>query len=196
MWAGSACVPETSMSIALPSPVVVQLPTLSIEQVPLRIAVLRLWKPHVEHFSALSEVFVLPWPSAPNTVAGSDTRVLWLAPDTWAIAGPSAAMAHEQAARALLQRLHHVSVVTEGRAVFRVRGPLARLLLSKGCSLDLQPHQFGEGQCAQSLLAQVPVLIEPLAVTEPHTVDYQLYADISYAGYLRAWFADAALEYS
>ena len=188
--------PETALPIDAPSAVVVQLPTLYIEPVALRIALLRVWKPHIEHFTALSEVFGLPWPSAPNRVAGGDTRVLWLAPDTWAIVGSAESTLRERSGRALGERLHHVSEVTEGRAVFGVRGPLARALLSKGCSLDLHPRQFGEGHCAQSLLAQVPVLIEPLMVPQAHAIDYRIYADISYQGYLRAWFKDAAFEYS
>jgi sarcosine oxidase, subunit gamma len=182
--------------MALSSTRVVDLPTLTVERVALRIAVLRLWKPHAEHFTALSEVFGLAWPAAPNRVAGTDCRVLWLAPDTWAVVGPPEATTRARAARALGERLHHVSEVSEGRVVLSIRGPLARTVLNKGCSLDLHPRQFAEGQCAQSLLAQVPVLIEPLAVAEAHAVDYRLYADISYAGYLKAWFGDATIEYS
>jgi heterotetrameric sarcosine oxidase gamma subunit len=193
----NACVPESSATVAAePSPRVIELPTLTVERVPLRIAVLRLWKPHAEHFTALSEVFGFAWPSVANRVAGTECRALWLAPDTWAIVGPLESLTRDRAARALGERLHHVSEVSEGRAVFSVRGPLARSVLSKGCSLDLHPRQLAEGQCAQSLLAQVPVLIEPLAVNEPHALDYRLYVDISYAGYLRAWFIDASLEYS
>lgn len=189
--------PEMPIPIpAPPSPHVLQLPTLSVEHLALRIAVLRVWKPHAEHFSALSEVFGFAWPSAPNRVAGTDCRVLWLAPDTWAIVGPSEAMIRDQAARGLGERLHHVSDVTEGRAVFSLRGPLARTVLNKGCSLDLHPRRLAEGQCAQTLLAQLPVLIEPLAIDKPHAVDYRLYVDTSYTGYLRAWFSDATIEYS
>jgi sarcosine oxidase subunit gamma len=169
---------------------------LHIEQLAVPIALLRLWKPHAEHFSALSEVFGLPWPSAPNSVAGLNTRVLWLAPDTWAIVGAVESTLRQQAGRALGERLHHISEITEGRVVFSICGPLARALFSKGCSLDLHPQQFSEGRCAQSLLAQVPVLIEPRAVSEAHAIDYQIYADISYEGYLRAWFKDAAIEYA
>lgn len=188
--------PEMSSPIPAPrSPHVLQLPTLTVELLPLRIAVLRVWKPHAEHFNALSEVFGVAWPSAPNRVAGTDCRVLWLAPDAWAIVGPPEAMSGERAGRALAERLHHVSDVTEGRAVFSLCGPLARTVLNKACSLDLHPRQFAEGQCAQTLLAQLPVLIEALAVDEPHAVDYRLYVDISYTAYLRAWFSDATMEY-
>jgi sarcosine oxidase, subunit gamma len=189
-------VPENALPIAATAAAVVQLPTLHIERLALPIALLRLWKPHAEHYSALSEVFGLPWPSAPNNVAGLDPRVLWLAPDTWAIVGSVEATVRQQAGRALGERLHHVSEISEGRSVFSVAGPLARALLSKGCSLDLHPQQFSEGRCAQSLLAQVPVLIEPRAVPQVHAIDYRIYSDISYEGYLRAWFKDAAVEYS
>jgi len=193
---GSACVPEAMMPAPAAFAAVLELPTLKIELLALRITLLRLWKPRAEHYTALSEAFGLPWPSGPNTAAGGDTRVLWLAPDTWAIVGGEESASRERAGRALGERLHHVSEISEGRSVFSVRGPLARVLLGKGCSLDLHPSEFGEGCCAQSLLAQVPVLIEPRAASEPQASDYRIYADISYTGYLRAWFIDAALEYS
>jgi sarcosine oxidase, subunit gamma len=196
IWPGSVCVPEPAMMSPAAIAAVIELPTLRITALSQRIAILRLWKPRAEHFSALSEVFGLPWPSAPNRAAGSDTRVLWLAPDTWAIVGQPEWKSRQYAARALGERLHHVSEVSDGRVVFSVSGARARALLSKGCSLDLHPREFCDGQCAQSLLAQVPVLIEPVALSEAHAIDYRLYADVSYGGYLRAWFADAAQEYS
>jgi sarcosine oxidase subunit gamma len=175
---------------------VVQLPTLQIVQEGHRISLLRLWKAQVQHFGALSDAFDLAWPVLPNTVAGVVPRILWLAPDTWALVGSSASAIRERTARALGTRLHHVSDVGEGRAVFCIRGAIARAVLSKGCSLDLHPRELSPGRCAQSLLAQVPILIEPIEDTEPAAMAYRLYTDVSYEKYLRTWFADAVIEYS
>jgi sarcosine oxidase subunit gamma len=172
---------------------VIAMARLRIEQEAHLLALLRLWKPQPEHFEALSATFGLSWPSTPNTVAGPEPHVLWLAPDTWALVGASIAAVREQAARALGVRLHHVSDVSEGRVTFRVQGPLAQTLLNKGCSLDFHARELAVGRCAQSLLAQVPILIEP--VETPKDAAFRLYADISYARYLRAWFVDACVEF-
>ena len=185
-----------SVNAEAQAPLIVQLPTLEIALLPLQITILRLWKPQAIHFAALSEVFGVAWPSTPNRAVGSDCRVLWLAPDSWALVGPGEVLIRERAARALAESLYHLSDVSEGRSVFALSGPLVRGLLSKGCSLDLHPRELADGNCAQTLLAQVPVLIEPLAVDQPHALNYRLYADVSYTGYLRAWFNDAVIEYS
>lgn len=185
----------------MPSPLspeaqpVVKREAVHVEQESRRVVLLRLRKPQADQFNALSEAFAIAWPSAPNTAAGSGPRILWLAPDTWAIVGLSYAAVREQAAKALGARLHHLSDVSEGRVVFCIRGALARIVLNKGCSLDLHPDVLAPGHCAQSLLAQVPILIEPLVEGTPAAAAYRVYADISYAKFLRTWFADAVLEY-
>jgi sarcosine oxidase subunit gamma len=158
-------------------------------------SVLRIWRPGPELHEALSREFGLPWPSQPNTVASHGATVLWLAPGEWAIAGLSVAEAAARAARACGPALHDVADVSDGRVQFDVSGALARDLLSKGCSLDLHPRAFGPGACAQSLLAQVPVLITVVSAASAPTT-YRLWADASLAHYLRAWFVDAALEFS
>ena len=158
-------------------------------------SVLRIWRAGPELHQALSREFGLPWPSQPNTAVSHGATVLWLAPGEWGIAGLPGAAAAASAARACGPALHDVADVSDGRVQFDVSGTFARTLLSKGCSLDLHPRAFGPGACAQSLLAQVPVLIT--AVTAAGTsAAYRLWADASFARYLRAWFSDAALEFS
>lgn len=158
-------------------------------------SVLRLWRPGPQLHEALSREFGLPWPSQPNAAASHGATVLWLAPGEWGIAGLSVAEAAARAARACNPALHDVADVSDGRVQFDVSGGLARDLLSKGCSLDLHPRAFGPGACAQSLLAQVPVLITAVSAASAPAA-YRLWADASLAHYLRTWFVDAALEFS
>ena len=114
----------------------------------------------------------------------------------WIITDCPAAFAVERVAAACASALHLVSDVTDGRVCFTIGGGLSRELLAKGCSLDLHPGAFGLGACAQTLLAQVPVLLyRPGGASDDEAV-FRLYADISVAWHLRRWFQDAALEFT
>lgn len=87
----------------------------------------------------------------------------------------------------LSQTVSHVADVSAARIGFSVSGNGARDLISSMCPLDLDPDVFAPGQCAQSLLARVPVcLFRPSA--QP---DYCLYVDRSFSAYARAWLTDA-----
>ncbi len=103
-------------------------------------------------------------PLAPNTTDSAEqVTVLWLAPDRWLVAsdrhGPPDL---EQALRQALDGAGlsaAVNDVTSGRTVVRVGGPRARDLLAKGCPLDLHPDAFAAGQCLQSLMGHLNVLL-------------------------------------
>ena len=56
-----------------------------------------------------------------------------------------------------------VTDLSASRAVIEIAGAHARTLLQKGCGLDLHPREFGPGQCAQTLFAKLPVIIDQLA---------------------------------
>jgi heterotetrameric sarcosine oxidase gamma subunit len=84
-----------------------------------------------------------------------------------------------------------VTDVSGGRVALRIGGAKPRALLAKGCPLDLHPSAFRSGTCAQSVLAQVSVLIHALGDGE----DFDLYAARSYAVHLWQWLTDAAAEF-
>jgi sarcosine oxidase subunit gamma len=63
--------------------------------------------------------------------------------------------------------------------------------LAHGCSLDIHPRVFGPGQCAQTLLARVPVIIHQRG-DEP---SFDIYVQRSLAEYLWSWLEDAAQPY-
>jgi sarcosine oxidase subunit gamma len=132
----------------------------------------------------------IPLPLAPNRVAtASGLRVLWLGPDEWLAVA-------EGEAPDLLPRLEHavagrragLSDLSSSRMIIDVTGTAARDLIAAGCGLDLHPRAFGPGQCAQTLFARVPVIIDQLDAA-PH---YRLLVRRSYARWLTDWMIDMA----
>jgi sarcosine oxidase subunit gamma len=157
---------------------------------PSTVQVLRVLDAPLAMFGRLGKALGLTWPLEPNTVAGDGLAVLWMAPSEWALVGETALDLPAVVAKACGTALHHLADVADGRIVFRVEGARARDIIAKGCSLDLHPRAFGVGRCAQSLLAQAPVLMRQVG---PDAFD--LLTDVSYARHFQLWFEDATLEY-
>jgi sarcosine oxidase subunit gamma len=133
-------------------------------------------------------------PLEPNSaIEEGERRILWLGPDQWLILLPPGEAPLLQ--RRLIERLAgtHAAVtdVSDGRAAIGLAGPKAREVLSQGCSLDLHPRVFGTGRCAQTLFAQMPVLLHQ---RDPSPL-YDLYVARSLAAYLWRWLEDAAEDY-
>jgi sarcosine oxidase, subunit gamma len=116
------------------------------------------------------------FPVEPNTTAEVEGKtVLWLGPDEWLVLGgreedyPDAAAAVD---------------VSANRVVFELSGGEAADVLAQGCALDLHPSAFRPGDCAQTLLAGVQVvLLKPVVLT--------LLVRPSFAPCVRAWLEDA-----
>lgn len=121
---------------------------------------------------AMVEVRGAP-PVAPNTWSGD---ALWLGPDEWLVLGATEAD-HADAEAAV--------DVSASRVAIEVAGD-ARAVLGQGCSLDLRPHVFRPGRCAQTLLGRASVILQCM---EEDT--FRVYARRSYAPYVRAWLEDA-----
>lgn len=117
---------------------------------------------------------------------------LCLAPGAWLL------VAEEPVDGALYQRLREdlqglAAVMDQGhgRAVLRLSGPRARDVLAKGCRLDLDSRVFRPGMCAQTVIAQIGVLL--------HQVDerptYDLYVFAGYAVDFLDWLTSSAVEF-
>jgi methylglutamate dehydrogenase subunit D len=96
--------------------------------------------------------------------------------------------------RSLRVRLGERAAVAEqshGRVVLRLAGPRARDVLAKGCRLDLHPRVFTPGMCAQTVIAQIGVLL--------HQCDelptYDLYVFSGYALDFLEWLTSSAAEF-
>jgi sarcosine oxidase subunit gamma len=132
----------------------------------------------------------IPLPLTANRVAATGSlRVVWLGPDEWLVVAESEAPdLLPRLERAVAGRRAALNDLSSSRAVIDLRGPGARDLLAAGCGLDLHPRAFAPGQCAQTLLAHVPVILDHLD-DAPH---YRLLVRRSYARWLADWLIDAA----
>jgi sarcosine oxidase subunit gamma len=81
--------------------------------------------------------------------------------------------------------------VSGNRTTLELAGPAAREVLAKGCSIDLHPRAFQPGDCAQTTVSKVNVLL--YQVDELPT--YHLLVRGSFAQYLADWLLDAMAEF-
>ena len=82
--------------------------------------------------------------------------------------------------------------VSAQRTTLRLRGAHARDVVAKGCSLDLHPSSFGQGDAAQTVLGQAGVVL--IALSDNGT-DYRMIVRSSFARYLADWLIDCAEEF-
>lgn len=130
-------------------------------------------------------------PTVPNTTASAGARtILWLGPGEWRVVGPpDDAPAVLAALRAAVPRgLAAVVDVSDFYTTIRLAGAGARAILAQGCPLDLHPRGFRVGQCAQSLLGEVDVLIH----LRDDSPTFDLHVRWSHAAHLSAWLGVAA----
>ena len=132
-------------------------------------------------------------PLEANTFAACPTgSVLWLGPDEWLVVDkPDRAGDITAALRgALAGTRHSVSDVSASRTVIEVAGADARVVLAKGCPLDVHAASFAPPRTAQTLLAKATVIIQ--CVDEAPR--FRVFVRSSFASYLAEWLVDAARE--
>jgi sarcosine oxidase subunit gamma len=132
-------------------------------------------------------------PAAANTyTAGASGCAVWLGPDEWLLVdGPDRGDEIAAALRgALAGTRHSVTDVSAARTVIEIAGADARLVLAKGCPLDLHASEFAPPRTAQTLLAKSRVLIQCVDASP----EFRLFVAASFADYLAAWLLDAAAE--
>ncbi|MDE0512740.1 MAG: hypothetical protein OXI88_13235 [Gammaproteobacteria bacterium] len=97
----------------------------------------------------------------PSPASTPSCTIYWLGPDEWLLVtalGRESDIA-EQLGENLAGQCYSLVDVTGGQIMIRLRGPRAREVLARGCTLDLHPRSFKAGQCAQSTLAKTSMLI-------------------------------------
>ena len=146
--------------------------------------------------TAASTALGVGLPLVPNTFhEASDIRIHWLGPDEWLVLAPMTHTHLFEKINSAWTGLHHsVTDITGGQTVVRIEGERAREVLNQGCTLDLHQRVFKVGQCAQSLLAHVPVLISRCTDNGNGTCRFDLVVRRSYADHLVKWLVDAARE--
>lgn len=133
-------------------------------------------------------------PEHPNTCVSSEhCRLAWLGPDEWLLIG-----VHEDFGPAPLEErlapLHHaLTALSGGQTILRVGGENWRNVLASACPFDLHPRVFGEGACAQTVIAYTNVLLMP--VEDPDRGEaLDIVVRRSFADHLARWLMDAAAE--
>ena len=127
------------------------------------------------------------------TTRQTSATVLWLAPDRWLVVsvGPDSGAFEGQVCSALDTLSAAVNDVSHGRTVIRVTGAQSRLLLAKGCSVDLHPRAFTPGRCAQTNMAGINVLLHALDGED----GFDVYVARGFALSLWEWMTDGAGEF-
>ena len=146
--------------------------------------------------TAASTALGVGLPLVPNTFhEASDIRIHWLGPDEWLVLAPMTHIHLFKKINSAWTGFHHsVTDITGGQTVVRIEGERAREVLNQGCTLDLHQRVFQVGQCAQSLLAHVPVLISRNSDNGNAICRFDLVVRRSYADHLAKWLLDAARE--
>jgi len=136
------------------------------------------------------EVVGCDLPTTANTVLRNgrgDRSILWLGPNEWLIVGREGLGVGAELMNGFSD--HHVSVldVSANRAIIELSGLGAREVLAKGCSLDLHLREFTKDRCAQTLLAQVQIILEQTDAAPT----FRIYVRPSFSRYLADWLLNA-----
>jgi sarcosine oxidase, subunit gamma len=143
--------------------------------------------------SGLRAVLGYDVPATSNTWAGdADNCTLWLGPDEWLVVAQGSSVENDASMlREALAGTHHSIVeLSATRTIIELSGVDARVVLAKGCPLDLASSVFKPGGCAQSLLAKSQVILQ--CVDAVPTL--RIFVRNSFAAYVAEWLLDAAAE--
>ena len=116
---------------------------------------------------------------------------MWLSPDEFLVFsdGPPAELA-SALVDALGDEPGSVIDLSANRTTFELAGPSARLVLEKGCALDLHPRSFAVGTAYTTLIGSVPVVLWKVADDR-----YRILPRSSFADFLGRWLLDAMAEF-
>lgn len=138
-----------------------------------------------EFAAAVEDVLGQALPERANTFCDGGHRVYWLGPDEWQIATKLSGV--ETLVRKLEDGIsgRHAAVndLSGGQVAFEIRGDDCIDVLSRGCTLDLDPGVFGTGDCAQTGLAKANVLISCIEAAQV----YEIIVRRSFSEYLLNW---------
>ena len=146
-----------------------------------------------EFLAAVAKVTAHALPVVSNTVVSAAHDIYWLGPDEWLLVGDSAGISDLSPALTAAVAAMHASVndLSGAYVTYRLSGDNARLLLAKGCSLDLEGSAFSYGACAQTGLAKANVVLRPLQ----NNGGVDIIVRRSFADYVWQWLLRAGLEY-
>jgi len=130
-------------------------------------------------------------PSTPNTTSQSDNhRILWLAPKRWLVVSNDEIHGELEKRATAAFKNAAITDVSNGRTVIRLQGPDIRTVLSKGCPVDLHPSVFSSGNCVQSRIGSLNVLIDCI---DGNVID--VYIARGFGQVLWEWLTEASAEF-
>lgn len=132
----------------------------------------------------------LPLPER-STVNGT-TRLVWVGPNEWLVlcALEDEATTLQNLTSNLANLFAAVTLVSDARVSFLASGSEAAHFLANGCGIDLDVKVFPVDAVVTTRFAGLPAMLLRRA-----TFEYILYFDVSMAGFLVEWLADAAGEF-
>jgi sarcosine oxidase subunit gamma len=99
----------------------------------------------------------LPGPN--QSISGRFGDLIWLAPRRFLRVDSTGSAQADPWSDALTAAGFHLVDCSHGRFALRASGLHARELIAKSCPLDLHVRAFPSGACAQSLVADTPMLL-------------------------------------
>ncbi|MEE9375235.1 MAG: sarcosine oxidase subunit gamma family protein [Rhizobiaceae bacterium] len=130
-------------------------------------------------------------PSVASSV--NDVIALPLSPDQWLLI--SEKETNDNLSKRIgkkISKYGHVSEQSDGRVCIRISGLKARELMARGCRLDLHPSVTQSGFCAQTIMAQVGVIVHQ--VDEDPT--YDLYVLSGFAHSFWHWLNQTSEQFN
>ena len=123
-----------------------------------------------------------------------DFTALPLSPGQWMLVSTEEAQKDSFAGSIAdqIEGIGHVSNQSDSRVCFRLSGPAARAAMAKGCRLDLHPKVVRTGFCAQTVMAQIGVILHQV----DDTPTYHMLVYSGFARDFRDWIEAAALEFT
>jgi len=147
--------------------------------------------PDSESFRAsVAKALGFALPVAPNHIAGTLTRALWIAPGRWLV------VSDDPVAGTLTMRLNEalylgggfVSCMRDGMAVFDLSGPEVRQVLAMGCALDFEGVSMAPGRSARTVFAGVNAILYAHGSRQ----SYRFHVERSLARHVMEWLQKAA----
>lgn len=150
------------------------------------------WDPSAKAPSKVEQALGVAWPQKTGAVASGRADIVCLGPTDWlVIATDSAAALLHRLDEGFAASVFRATNVSDALSRVEIRGPAARTLLAKGCSLDLHPARFAPGHSARTRFAGMPVIVRCFS-----ELAFECIVTRSYADYLLCWLTDASVEFS
>jgi sarcosine oxidase subunit gamma len=151
------------------------------------------WDSQAAAPSKVEQALGIAWPQETGAVACGRADIICTGPTDWLViaADPDAATLLQQLAEAFEGSAFRATNVSQALGRIKIDAPYARVLLTKGCALDLHAPCFPQGRSARTRFAGMPVIVR---CTQTST--FECIVSMSYAEYLVSWLEDAALEFA